>query len=62
MKRIFYTAIFMGGFFLGMFKGQDVRQRWVAKMKSRAEENKELAQTAPDDIKLDEFELEAWHS
>ena len=31
MKRIIYTAIFVGGLFVGMFKGQDVRQRWVAK-------------------------------
>ncbi len=61
MKRIIYTAIFVGGLFVGMFKGQDVRQRWVAKMKNRHEENKSVPQQA-DEVNLDEIELATYHS
>jgi hypothetical protein len=61
MKRIIYTAIFVGGLFVGMFKGQDVRQRWVAKMKNRHEENKSVPQQS-DEVNLDEIELATYHS
>ncbi|MFN4314649.1 MAG: hypothetical protein ACK4E0_10175 [Chitinophagaceae bacterium] len=62
MKRIIYTAIFVAGLFVGMFKGQDVRQRWVAKMKGRPDDNKPIMQVPSEEINLDEYELEAWHS
>jgi hypothetical protein len=44
-----------------MFKGQDVRQRWVAKMKNRHEENKSVPQQS-DEVNLDEIELATYHS
>lgn len=62
MKKIIYTAIFMGGLFVGMFKGQEVRQRWVAKMKNRQEENKSVPHQHPEEVHLDEIELATYHS
>lgn len=62
MKKIIYTAIFMGGLFVGMFKGQEVRQRWVAKMKNRHEENKQIPAPQPEEVTLDDYEIAAFHS
>ncbi len=62
MKKIIYTAIFMGGLFVGMIKGQEVRQRWVAKMKNRHEENKQIPAPQPEEVKLDDYEIAAFHS
>lgn len=59
MKKFVYTGLFVAGLFIGIFKGQEVRQRWMAKMKGRAEDKK-AAVTA--EVTLDEFELAAYHS
>ncbi|HEU4573607.1 MAG TPA: hypothetical protein VFS36_01290 [Chitinophagaceae bacterium] len=68
MKRMFYKLMFsiilVGGLFIGMVRGQEVRHRWVAKMKSRYEENESHEQLNRGDNKLllDEFEMSAYHS
>ena len=63
MKRIFYSAllsaIVVGGLFVGMFKGQEGRQKWVAKMKNRNEEKKTPRIR---EISLDDFEMSTYHS
>ncbi len=62
MKKLIYTAIFMGGLFVGMFKGQEVRQRWMAKMKNRQDDKKQIVAQQPDEVKLDDFEIAMYHS
>lgn len=67
MKKIFYPAvvsmIVVAGLFIGMVKGQEVRQKWVAKMKNRQEE-KRPAEVMPEakEVELDDFEMAAFHS
>ncbi len=67
MKKIFYTTagsmIVIAGLFIGMVKGQEVRQKWVAKQKIRQEE-KRMAQVMPEakEVELDDFEVAAFHS
>ncbi len=67
MKKIFYTTagsmIVIAGLFIGMIKGQEVRQKWVAKKKNRQEE-KRMAQVMPEvkEVELDDFEVAAFHS
>ncbi len=64
MKKIIYTALFVAGLFIGIFKGQEVRQRWMAKMKNKAEEKKAVVAAAETEVEvnLDEFEMTAYHS
>jgi hypothetical protein len=63
MKRVIYSAllswIVVGGLFVGMFKGQEVRQKWVAKKKSRYEEKKSPVVA---EVNLDDFEISTYHS
>lgn len=63
MKRIIYStllvAIVVGGLFVGMFKGQESRQKWVAKMRNR-NEAKKTPQLA--EVNLDDFEMSTYHS
>ncbi len=56
--------ILLTGLFIGMVRGQEVRQRWMNRMKNRHEE-KEMSKVAgkqSDDVLLDEFEMAAYHS
>ena len=57
--------ILTGGLFIGMIKGQEVKQRWIAKMKNRYEgsetANHKIPAT-PEEILLDEYEISAYHS
>ncbi|HVZ56517.1 MAG TPA: hypothetical protein VG870_07650 [Chitinophagaceae bacterium] len=67
MKRIFYSfllsMILVGGLFVGMVRGQEVRQRWVARMKTRYEERERTRTSQGEDqLMLDEFEMSAYHS
>ena len=64
---MFYPAavsmIVVAGLFIGMVKGQEVRQKWVAKMKNRQEEKRVVEATpATEEIELDDFELATYHS
>ncbi len=70
MRKVFYSAVFsmivIAGLFIGMVKGQQVRQKWVAKMKNRQVEKRGL-QTEPEnmesqEILLDEIEMSTYHS
>lgn len=69
MNRIIYTLIFsmimIAGLFIGIIKGQEVRNKWVSKMKFRHEERRDhqrLLQRENGGIKLDEIEEATYHS
>ena len=54
-----------GGLFIGMVRGQEVKQKWIAKMKDRYEgkgaaNHKNSAN--PEEIMLDEYEISSYHS
>ena len=67
MGRITYTLIFsmimIGGLFIGMVKGQEVRNRWISKMKFKHEERKDHKKPLPHgEIMLDDIEEATYHS
>jgi hypothetical protein len=68
MKRIFYklvlTMIVFAGLMIGIVKGQEARQKWVTKKKSRYEaKDFTVAHEAENAaLVLDEFEIATYHS
>lgn len=66
MKRIIQKAllsmILTGGLFIGMVRGQEIKQRWITKMKNKYEGKSESKLVSPEEISLDEFEISAYHS
>jgi len=67
MKRIIYTLLFsmimIAGLFIGMIKGQEVRNKWLSKMKFKHEERRESQkQVVKGEIMLDEIEEATYHS
>ena len=67
MKRVFYSLLFgmimVAGTFIGIFKGSEVRNKWVSKMKFRYEERKETKKPIPKgEIMLDDIEEATYHS
>ena len=67
MRKIVYTLVFsmimVGGMFIGMVKGQEVRNRWVSKMRFKHEEGKQHQRhvAKPGEIMLDEIEEATYH-
>ena len=67
MRKIVYTLllslIMIAGLFIGMVKGQEVRNKWISKMKFKHEERKENKKPVPPgEIMLDEIEEATYHS
>jgi len=67
MRRIIYTLLFsmimIAGLFIGMVKGQEVRNKWLSKMKFKHEERKESQKlVSKGEIMLDEIEEATYHS
>ena len=67
MRRIIYTLLFsmimIAGMFIGIVKGQEVRNKWISKMKFKHEESKESQKQVPQgEIMLDEIEEATYHS
>jgi len=67
MRRIIYTLLFsmimIAGLFIGMIKGQEVRNKWLSKMKFKHEERRESQkQVVKGEIMLDEIEEATYHS
>ena len=67
MRRIIYTLLFsmimIAGLFIGMIKGQEVRNKWLSKMKFKHEERRESQkQLVEGEIMLDEIEEATYHS
>lgn len=63
MKRMIYklsfSLIIMIGLLIGMVKGQEVKHKWMSKMKNRYEEKRAAAYH---EVLLDEIELSTYHS
>lgn len=67
MRRIIYTLLFsmimVAGLFIGMVRGQEVRNKWISKMKFKHEEKKENQKPmVKGEIMLDEIEEATYHS
>ena len=67
MRRIIYTIllsmIMIAGLFIGMIRGQEVRNKWISKMKFKHEERKENHKlVSKGEIMLDEIEEATYHS
>ena len=67
MRRIIYSLLFsmimIAGLFIGMIKGQEVRNKWLSKMKFKHEERRESQkQLVKGEIILDEIEEATYHS
>ena len=67
MRRIIYTLLFsmimIAGLFIGMIKGQEVRNKWLSKMKFKHEERRDSQkQLVKGEIMLDEIEEATYHS
>lgn len=67
MRKIVYTLllsmIMIAGLFIGMIKGQEVRNKWISKMKFKHEEKKESKKEVPHgEIMLDDIEEATYHS
>lgn len=64
MKQMMYRlplgAIVMAGLVVGMVKGQEVRQKWVSKMKHRIENPVYHAKRGV--VMLDDIEMATYHS
>lgn len=55
--------IMIAGLFIGMVKGQEVRNKWISKMKFKHEERKVSHKLLPKEgILLDEIEEATYHS
>ncbi len=65
MKHIIYklpfSFILFAGMFVGMTKGQNVKQKWVNKMKNRYEQKRSFARIQSNEVLLDEIELATYH-
>jgi hypothetical protein len=67
MRKVFYSAVLgmivFAGVFVGKVKGQQMRHKWVSKMKSRQPERSVQEQYADrPEIVLDEIEMATYHS
>jgi hypothetical protein len=60
-SKIFIATIIAGGLFVGFIKGQDARNKWVSKMKSRHENPKEKTEKNGEEVALDDFEIASFH-
>lgn len=67
MRRIIYSLLFsmimVAGLFIGMVKGQDVRNRWISKMKFKHEKKRENQRPVmKGEIMLDDIEEATYHA
>ena len=64
LRKVLLSMILSGGLFIGMVRGQEVKQKWIAKMKERYE-GKESASskiaTHTEEVMLDEYEISSYH-
>ena len=65
IHKILLSVILSGGLFIGMLKGQEVKQKWIAKMKDRYEGKESANQKnalKTEEVVLDEYEISSYHS
>jgi hypothetical protein len=58
-SRIFIAAVVVGGLVVGAVKGQEARDRWVSKMKTRDERK---VKASPGEVVLDDYEIASFHN
>ena len=58
--KIFIAAVVVGGLFVGAVKGQEARNSWVKKMKTR-DERKMKGQNR-NEVPLDDYEIASFHN
>lgn len=58
-NRIFIAVVVVGGLFVGAVKGQEARDRWVSKMKTRDERK---VKANPSEVVLDDYEIASFHN
>ena len=65
LRKALLSMILSGGLFIGMVRGQETKEKWIAKMKNKYEGNHTASQKnlqVSDEIMLDEFEISSFHS
>jgi hypothetical protein len=68
MKQVVHKAllsmILTGGLFIGIVRGEEIKQKWITKMKNRYEGKAkgDAILKSSEEIALDEFEISAYHS
>lgn len=63
-KMVIMLAVFVGSI-VGLFRGNEARQKWVYKIKSRYEDKRQMAakkSIQPGEVMLDDIELAAFHN
>jgi hypothetical protein len=63
-KLVIMLAVFVGSI-VGLFRGNEARQKWVYKIKSRYEDKRQMAarkSIQPGEVMLDDIELAAFHN
>lgn len=63
-KMVIMLAVIVGTV-IGLFKGNEARQKWVYKIKSRYEDKRQMAirkTIMPGEVMLDDIELAAFHN
>jgi hypothetical protein len=61
LHKMLLSMILSGGLFIGMVRGQEVKQKWIAKMKNRYEGKESARQknaAGPEEVMLDEYQVE----
>ena len=60
-QKLFIAAIVVAGLFVGALKGQEARNRWVSKMRTRDESRKPKTEKSSDEVMLDDYEIASFH-
>lgn len=64
--RLLFLLIVAGGFFVGAVKGEEARQKWVFKIRSKYETRKMIAEkrsiVRKGGVLLDDIEIAAFHN
>ena len=58
--KIFIAAVVVGGLFVGAVKGQEARNTWVKRMKTRDE--RKVKPQNPHEVLLDDYEIASFHN
>lgn len=64
--RLLILLILTGGFFVGVLKGEEARQKWVFRIKSKCDTRKQMAErksiSRKGGVLLDDIEIAAFHN
>lgn len=64
--RLLVLLIITGGFLVGAFKGDEARQKWVFKIRSKYDDRKQMAEkksiVRKGGVLLDDIEIAAFHN